>query len=291
MSEPKVIKCKAAVAYAPGQPLSVEEIEVDPPRAGEVRVKIVACALCHTDAYTLSGKDPEGKFPSILGHEGGGIVESVGENVTEYAVGDHVIPLYTPECKTCAFCVSPKTNLCVKIRSTQGEGLMPDKTTRHVCHLPWLQSTASPGSAQCVTIPLTGTVTAKASRYITSWAAPASGFLSISASAFLQLDSAHCGDSLRAPPSQYIVVADISLAKINPAAPLDVACLLGCGITTGIGAALNTAGVEPGTSCAVFGLGAVGLATIFGSAPAAAARRANREGQRSQTRQLCWRLR
>jgi S-(hydroxymethyl)glutathione dehydrogenase / alcohol dehydrogenase len=126
----KVIKCKAAVAYAPGQPLTVEEIEVDPPRAGEVRVKIVACALCHTDAYTLSGKDPEGKFPSILGHEGGGIVESVGENVTEYAVGDHVIPLYTPECKTCAFCLSPKTNLCVKIRSTQGEGLMPDKTTR-----------------------------------------------------------------------------------------------------------------------------------------------------------------
>ena len=128
----KVIKCKAAVAYAPGQPLTVEEIEVDPPRAGEVRVKIVACALCHTDAYTLSGKDPEGKFPSILGHEGGGIVESVGENVTEYAVGDHVIPLYTPECKTCAFCLSPKTNLCVKIRSTQGEGLMPDKTTRSI---------------------------------------------------------------------------------------------------------------------------------------------------------------
>ncbi len=146
----KVIKCKAAVAYGPAQPLSVEEIEVDPPRAGEVRVKIIACALCHTDAYTLSGKDPEGKFPSILGHEGGGIVESVGENVTDVAVGDHVIPLYTPECKTCAFCLSPKTNLCVKIRSTQGEGLMPDKTTRFGVETKQMQIGILLGSrAQC----------------------------------------------------------------------------------------------------------------------------------------------
>jgi len=208
----QTITCKAAVAYAAGQPLTIEDIQVDPPKAGEVRVKLVACALCHTDAYTLSGKDPEGKFPSILGHEGGGGVESVGEGVTGLAVGDHVIPLYTPECGDCLFCKSPKTNLCVKIRSTQGEGLMPDKTSR---------------------------------------------YRNMKGETLYHFMGCSCF-------SQYVVCADISLAKINPAAPLEVACLLGCGITTGIGAALNTAGVEKGQSCAVFGLGAVGLAVIYG---------------------------
>jgi S-(hydroxymethyl)glutathione dehydrogenase/alcohol dehydrogenase len=171
----KVIKCLAAVAYGPAQPLSVEEIEVDPPRAGEVRVKIIACALCHTDAYTLSGKDPEGKFPSILGHEGGGIVESVGENVTDVAVGDHVIPLYTPECKTCAFCLSPKTNLCVKIRSTQGEGLMPDKTTRFDFENHQIQFFLRMACNAIEQIFTAGIETAKESLCTISWAVPASG--------------------------------------------------------------------------------------------------------------------
>mmetsp|Transcript_4358 Transcript_4358/g.15913 ORF Transcript_4358/g.15913 Transcript_4358/m.15913 type:complete len:381 (-) Transcript_4358:87-1229(-) len=212
MSGTGVIVCKAAVAYAAGQPLVVEDIQVEPPRAGEVRVKLVACALCHNDAYTLSGSDPEGLFPSILGHEGGGIVESVGEGVTSVVPGDHVIPLYTPECKDCMFCKSPKTNLCVKIRSTQGKGLMPDETTR----------------------------------YKNMKGEPLFHFMGCSCF------------------SQYIVCAEISVAKINPKADLSIACLLGCGVTTGIGAALNTAGVEQGSSCAVFGLGAVGLAVIYG---------------------------
>lgn len=126
----EVIKCKAAVAWEAGKPLSIEEVEVQPPQKGEVRVKIVATGVCHTDAFTLSGDDPEGVFPSILGHEGGGIIESVGEGVTSVKPGDHVIPLYTPECGECKFCLSGKTNLCQKIRETQGKGLMPDGTTR-----------------------------------------------------------------------------------------------------------------------------------------------------------------
>ena len=215
-----VITCKAAVAYAPKQPLVVEQIQVDPPLAGEVRVRLHACALCHTDAYTLGGSDPEGLFPSVLGHEGGGVVESVGEGVTSVAVGDHVIPLYTPECRACAFCASPKTNLCVKIRATQGKGVMPDGT----------------------------------SRYRNMKGEPLFHFMGCSCF------------------SQYVVCADISLAKINPKADLSIACLLGCGVTTGIGAALNTAGVEKDSSCAVFGLGAVGLAVIYGCKMAGAKR-------------------
>ena len=128
------IQCKAAVAWAAGEPLQVEIVEVAPPKAGEVRIKVIASGVCHTDAFTLSGEDPEGVFPAILGHEGGGIVESIGEGVTSVAVGDHVIPLYTPECRECKFCLSGKTNLCQKIRGTQGQGLMPDGTTRFTCN-------------------------------------------------------------------------------------------------------------------------------------------------------------
>jgi S-(hydroxymethyl)glutathione dehydrogenase/alcohol dehydrogenase len=180
----QVIKCKAAVAWEAGKPLSIEEIEVAPPKAHEVRIKIIATAVCHTDAYTLSGADPEGCFPVILGHEGAGIVESVGEGVTKLKAGDTVIPLYIPQCGECKFCLNPKTNLCQKIRVTQGKGLMPD----------------------------------------------------------------------------------------DPSAPLDKVCLLGCGISTGYGAALNTAKVEPGSTCAVFGLGGVGLAVIMGCKVAGASR-------------------
>ncbi|XP_011861627.1 PREDICTED: alcohol dehydrogenase class-3 [Vollenhovia emeryi] len=213
----KAIKCKAAVAWKEGEPLSLEEVEVAPPKAHEVRVQIVATALCHTDAYTLSGADPEGKFPCILGHEGAGVVESVGEGVTEFQPGDHVVLLYTPQCRECRFCKSPKTNLCNKIRGTQGLGLMPDSTSRFTC------------KGQTV-------------------------YHFMGCSTF----------------SEYTVVADISLVKINPKAPLDKVCLLGCGVSTGYGAVLNTAQVEPGSACAVWGLGAVGLAAVFGCKKAGA---------------------
>lgn len=133
ISQFKVITCKAAVAWAPKQPLSIETVEVAPPKKGEVRIKVYATGVCHTDAYTLGGFDPEGVFPVILGHEGGGIVESVGENVTDFAPGDHVIPLYVPQCKSCKFCKSSKTNLCQSIRVTQGQGVMPDGTRRFTC--------------------------------------------------------------------------------------------------------------------------------------------------------------
>lgn len=215
----KVIKCRAAVAWEAKQPLSLETIEVDPPEAGEVRIKIVSTSLCHTDAYTLSGADPEGKFPCILGHEGGGIVESVGEGVTSFKPGDHVVPLYTPQCGECKFCKSPKTNLCNKIRSTQGQGLMPDGTTRFKCKGEQI-------------------------------------FHFMGCSTF----------------SEYSVVAEISLCKINSKAPLDKACLLGCGVSTGYGAPLNTAKVEPGSSCAIWGLGGVGLAVAVGCKAAGASR-------------------
>jgi len=208
----QVIKCKAAVAWEPNKPLSIEDIEVAPPKAGEVRIKIHATGVCHTDAYTLSGKDSEGVFPCILGHEGGGVVESVGEGVTSVAVGDHVIPLYTAECRTCKFCNSGKTNLCQKIRATQGKGVMPDGTTRF--------------SAKGKEI-----------------------FHFMGCSTF----------------SEYTVVAEISVAKVNPSAPLDKVCLLGCGITTGYGAVLNTANAEAGSNVAIFGLGAVGLGCIQGA--------------------------
>ncbi|CAG4963128.1 alcohol dehydrogenase class-3 [Colias croceus] len=215
----KVIKCKAAVAWEAGKPLSIEEIEVDPPKAGEVRVKILATGVCHTDAYTLSGKDPEGVFPVILGHEGGGIVESVGEGVTTVKPGDHVLPLYVPQCKTCKFCLNPKTNLCQKVRITQGQGVMPDGTRRFRCKGKEL-------------------------------------FHFMGCSTF----------------SEYTVVLEISLCKIADNAPLDKVCLLGCGVTTGYGAALNTAKVEPGSNCAIFGLGAVGLAAALGCKVAGAKR-------------------
>uniref|UniRef100_A0A672QPK3 S-(hydroxymethyl)glutathione dehydrogenase n=1 Tax=Sinocyclocheilus grahami TaxID=75366 RepID=A0A672QPK3_SINGR len=207
----KVIKCKAAVAWEAGKPLSIEEVEVAPPKAHEVRVKIHATGVCHTDAYTLSGSDPEGLFPVILGHEGAGTVESVGEGVTKIEPGDTVIPLYVPQCGECKFCKNPKTNLCQKIRVTQGQGLMPDKTSRFTCKGKQL-------------------------------------FHFMGTSTF----------------SEYTVVAEISLAKVDENAPLDKVCLLGCGISTGYGAAINTAKVEAGSTCAVFGLGAVGLAVIMG---------------------------
>lgn len=203
------MKVKAAVAWKPNTPLSIEEVDLEGPKRGEVLIKVVASGVCHTDAYTLSGTDPEGLFPVILGHEGGGIVEEIGEGVTSLKVGDHVIPLYTPECRECKFCLSGKTNLCVKIRATQGKGLMPDGTSRF--------------SKDGVMI------------------------------------HHYMGCSTFA---EYTVVPEIALAKINPKAPLDKVCLLGCGVTTGIGAVLNTAKVEKGSSVAVFGLGGIGLAVI-----------------------------
>ncbi|GIU25164.1 S-(hydroxymethyl)glutathione dehydrogenase [Shewanella colwelliana] len=215
----KFIKSKAAIAWGPGQPLSVEEVDVMLPRAGEVLVKIVATGVCHTDAFTLSGDDPEGVFPAILGHEGGGIVEMVGEGVTSVKVGDHVIPLYTPECGECKFCKSGKTNLCQKIRETQGKGLMPDGTTRFY----------------------------KDGEPI---------FHYMGCSTF----------------SEYTVLPEISLAKVNPEAPLEEVCLLGCGVTTGMGAVLNTAKVEPGASVAIFGIGGIGLSAIIGATMAGATR-------------------
>ena len=215
----KYIKSKAAIAWGPGQPLSVEEVDVMYPKAGEVLVKIVATGVCHTDAFTLSGDDPEGVFPAILGHEGGGIVEAVGEGVTSVAVGDHVIPLYTPECGECKFCKSGKTNLCQKIRETQGKGLMPDGTTRFF----------------------------KDGQPI---------FHYMGCSTF----------------SEYTVLPEISLAKVNPEAPLEEVCLLGCGVTTGMGAVLNTAKVEPGASVAIFGIGGIGLSAIIGATMAGASR-------------------
>ncbi|WP_286670433.1 S-(hydroxymethyl)glutathione dehydrogenase/class III alcohol dehydrogenase [Shewanella halotolerans] len=215
----KFIKSKAAIAWGPGQPLSVEEVDVMYPKAGEVLVKIVATGVCHTDAFTLSGDDPEGVFPAILGHEGGGIVEAVGEGVTSVAVGDHVIPLYTPECGECKFCKSGKTNLCQKIRETQGKGLMPDGTTRFF----------------------------KDGQPI---------FHYMGCSTF----------------SEYTVLPEISLAKVNPEAPLEEVCLLGCGVTTGMGAVLNTAKVEPGASVAIFGIGGIGLSAIIGATMAGASR-------------------
>ncbi|MFG0832808.1 S-(hydroxymethyl)glutathione dehydrogenase/class III alcohol dehydrogenase [Aeromonas bivalvium] len=219
MAQVQSIKCKAAIAWGPGQPLSIEEVEVMAPQAGEVRVRIVATGVCHTDAFTLSGEDPEGVFPCILGHEGGGIVESVGEGVTSVKVGDHVIPLYTPECGECKFCKSGKTNLCQKIRTTQGKGLMPDGTTRF----------------------------SKDGQPIYHY---------MGTSTF----------------SEYTVLPEISIAKVDPAAPLEEVCLLGCGVTTGIGAVMNTAKVKEGESVAIFGLGGIGLSAVIGARLAKAGR-------------------
>jgi S-(hydroxymethyl)glutathione dehydrogenase/alcohol dehydrogenase len=215
----QTIKSRAAVAWEVGKPLTMEIVDVMPPQKGEVRVKIIASGVCHTDAFTLSGDDPEGIFPCILGHEGGGIVESVGEGVTSVKVGDHVIPLYTPECGECKFCRSGKTNLCQKIRETQGQGLMPDGTTRF----------------------------SKDGQPIYHY---------MGCSTF----------------SEYTVLPEISIAKVNQEAPLEEVCLLGCGVTTGMGAVMNTAKVEAGATVAIFGLGGIGLSAVIGAAMAKASR-------------------
>lgn len=213
------IKTRAAVAWAPNEPLKIEEIDLMPPQAGEVLVRIVATGVCHTDAYTLSGQDSEGVFPCILGHEGAGIVEAVGEGVTDFSVGDHVIPLYTAECGKCKFCLSGKTNLCSAVRETQGKGLMPDGSVRFF----------------------------KNGQPIYHY---------MGTSTF----------------SEYTVVSQYSLAKIQRNAPLDEVCLLGCGVTTGIGAVTKTAKVKPGDTVAIFGLGGIGLAAIIGARMAGAGR-------------------
>ncbi len=213
------IKSKAAVAWGPGEPLKMEEVDVELPKKGEVLVRIVATGVCHTDAFTLSGEDPEGVFPSILGHEGGGIVEMVGEGVTSVEVGDHVIPLYTAECGECKFCKSGKTNLCQAVRATQGKGLMPDGTSRF----------------------------SKDGEPIYHY---------MGCSTF----------------SEFTVLPEISLAKVNKSAPLEEVCLLGCGVTTGMGAVLNTAKVQEGDTVAIFGLGGIGLSAIIGARMAGAGR-------------------
>ena len=213
------MKARAAVAVEAGHPLVIEEIDVAAPKAGEVLVQMVATGVCHTDAFTLSGDDPEGLFPCVLGHEGGGIVVDVGEGVTTLSPGDHVIPLYTAECGQCKFCLSGKTNLCSAVRATQGQGVMPDGTGR----------------------------------------------FSLNGKSLYH----YMGTSTF---SEYSVIAEVSLAKISPAAPLDKVCLLGCGVTTGIGAVINTAKVEPGATIAVFGLGGIGLSVIQGAVMAKAGR-------------------
>ena len=213
------MKVKAAICFEPKKPLEIDEIELGGPRAGECLVRLVATGVCHTDAYTMSGRDPSGLFPCVLGHEGGGVVEEVGPGVTGLKVGDHVIPLYIPECRNCKFCLSGKTNLCGAILATQGKGLMPDGTSR----------------------------------------------------------LAHKGRMLHhymgtSTFAEYTVVPEIALAKVRADAPLDKVCLLGCGVTTGIGAVLNTAKVHPGATVAVFGLGGIGLSVIQGATMAGAAR-------------------
>lgn len=213
------MKSRAAVAFEPGKPLAIEEIDVAGPKQGEVLVEIKATGVCHTDAFTLSGDDPEGVFPAVLGHAGGGVVVEVGPGVTSVAPDDHVIPLYTAECRICKFCKSGKTNLCQAVRATQGRGLMPDATSRFSRH----------GNPV---------------------------FHYMGTSTF----------------SQYTVVPEISLAKIRRDAPLEKVCLLGCGVTTGIGAVLKTAKVTPGSTVAVFGLGGIGLAVIQGAVMAKASR-------------------
>ncbi len=205
------MKTRAAIAREAGKPLSLETVDVEGPRAGEVLVEIKATGICHTDEYTLSGADPEGIFPAILGHEGAGVVVEVGAGVTSLIPGDHVIPLYTPECRQCEYCLSRKTNLCVAIRATQGRGVMPDGSSRFSCE---------------------GT--------------PVMHYMGTSTFA------------------NFTVLPEIALAKIRPDAPFDKVCYIGCGVTTGIGAVMNTAKVEAGARAVVFGLGGIGLNVIQG---------------------------
>src|SRR6266566_7716859 len=203
---------KAAVAFAAGKPLEIVELEIGAPRDGEVLVELKATGICHTDAFTLSGEDPEGRFPAILGHEGAGIVVDIGKGVTSLKPGDHVIPLYAPECRQCEYCLNPKTNLCQAIRTTQGQGVMPDGTSRF----------SHRGKAV--------------------------------------LHYMGCSTF-----SNHTVLPEIAVAKIRSDAPFDKACYIGCGVTTGIGAVINTAKVEPGSRVVVFGLGGIGLNVIQGA--------------------------
>lgn len=212
------MKVKAAVAFEAGKPLAIETVDLDGPRAGEALVEIKATGVCHTDAYTLSGKDPEGLFPAIMGHEGAGVVVEAGAGVTSVKPGDHVIPLYTPECRQCEYCLSGKTNLCQAIRTTQGRGLMPDGTSR----------------------------------------------FSLGGKPILH----YMGTSTFA---NFTVLPEIAIAKIRSDAPFDKVCLIGCGVTTGIGAVINTAKVRPGDNVVVFGLGGIGLNVIQGARMAGAA--------------------
>src|SRR3954466_854841 len=206
------MKTRAAVARKGGEKLSLETVDLEGPREGEVLVEVKATGICHTDEFTLSGADPEGLFPSILGHEGAGVVVDVGKNVTSLKKGDHVIPLYTPECRQCEYCLSGKTNLCQAIRVTQGQGVMPDGSSRF-----------SLGGNKL--------------------------FHYMGTSTF----------------ANYTVVPEIALAKIREDAPFDKVCYIGCGVTTGIGAVINTAKVEPGANVVVFGLGGIGLNVIQGA--------------------------
>ena len=206
------MRTRAAVATAAGQPLEIMEVNLDGPKAGEVLVEIKATGICHTDEFTLSGADPEGMFPAILGHEGAGVVMEVGEGVTSLKPGDHVIPLYTPECRECEYCLNPKTNLCQAIRTTQGQGVMPDGT----------------------------------SRFSTLDGDPILHYMGCSTF------------------SNHTVLPEIALAKVREDAPFDKICYIGCGVTTGIGAVINTAKVEIGSRCVVFGLGGIGLNVIQG---------------------------
>ena len=362
---PQTIKSRAAVAFAVNQPLQIVEVDVAPPKAGEVRVRIVASGVCHTDAFTLSGDDPEGIFPSILGHEGGGIVESIGEGVTSLQVGDHVIPLYTAECGVCKFCKSGKTNLCQAVRATQGKGLMPDGTTRFsykgqpIFHymgtstfseytvLPEISVAKIQKEAPLeivevdVAMPKAGEVLLRVvasgvchtDAYTLSGADPEGIFPSIlghEGGAIVEavgegvtsvavgdhvipLYTPECGkckfclsgktnlcQAIRATQgkglmpdgttrfsykgqqlfhymgtstfSEYTVLPEISVAKIQKEAPLEKVCLLGCGVTTGIGAVLNTAKVKPGDTVAIFGLGGIGLSAVIGAVKAKASR-------------------
>ncbi|NWR74864.1 ADH1 dehydrogenase, partial [Centropus unirufus] len=214
-----VIRCRAAVAWAMGKPLSLEEVEVAPPKAGEVRVKIVATGICHTDEHMLEGTLPGVDFPVIPGHEGAGIVESIGEGVTSVKPGDKVIPFSLPHCGECSFCLNPESNFCLKSHVSESQSLLPDKTSRFTCkgkqihHFLWVSTFA-----------------------------------------------------------EYTVVPEYAVAKIDARAPLDKVCLLGCGFSTGYGAATNTAKVKPGSTCAVFGLGGVGLSVVIGCKVAGASR-------------------